>query len=601
MSLSTSALQTLNVILFNWDDIDSKYKSGYKIGKHVYDPKTQLKRIHTLQTKKSYTEKDWKTLALLPSCFRHTVLKDMYEYTIKTNFPEYVENYITIKGICGTLVHRSSSILICENEALLDTDKIDCEELNAYIFEHFKVNTFHTLEKIGIQAIDLSSFEKTDWSYAHEKTYEVMLEQFETEWCQIKSPLCYVHETNYGSVLYSWRQVTELNAHLILDSNDGKPRQFTSEWLKDTNKRTYSKMDMFPPPLQAPEEVYNIWKDWNIPGDEKLGEYKTFLDHLKLVMDGEEWLTQWFSHIIRKPGQKTLMCPILRGKPGTGKSLIVDIFIKMIGTELGHSTGKLGDVFEKHSKHRKGRIFVNVDEVDAKSGYMHNEQLKNAITALTFKYEPKGIDESTLTNFNNFMITTNNAKSIVIQENERRYTVFDMSDEKFGDHAYFDRLLKWSENKDNIKALFVYLQTDERFAGKTNDESFVEFNLKNIPKTEALIETRVLSLPTIITYIEHRVVHDFPENWNEIVSNKTLFEDYKSFAGISKEDFNIQKFGCLWKRYLNECDGFKKDRNEQGYVWKFDRKVVLDWLIKKEYTRDTILQTAVKLKISNDY
>ncbi len=318
------------------------------------------------------------------------------------------------------------------------------------------------------------------------------------------------------------------------------------------------------------------------------------MNHLALIKEqGGNYLINWFAWLVQKPGEKTGMCPILRGKQGTGKSLIVEVIMKMLGSKLSYSTGKMGDIFERFSTARGGRIFLNIDEVDGKTGYTHNETLKNAITAETIRCETKGVQESIQTNLNNFFITTNNAKSIPIQGEARRYVVLEIGDEKMGDYAWFDNILSWSKNDDNIASLFKFLL----------EVDLTNVNLRDIPQTEALIESKILSLPSIVNWLSYRIIEDFQKDWGtKPQRNGDLYEDFKRFSGMDKDNtYNIQKFGMAMKKNFETCLGLSKNHSRDGVLWSINRQEVFDWLVKNRYTLETELKPAIEISFSTDW
>jgi len=593
MMLLASGIDVLNRIIASWDDVPRQYKKGFQLGDDVYSPLDQLRIIKRCAGKKRPSNADYKSLTLVADVWRHTILKDQYK-TIRTSTPAYVRSYIKYKGKTDNFACPNDAVLYCNNEVLVSVTgvEIDMDDLNKYILETHGEEVTLALEDLSL-GIDTSLL--TETVDVTQDEYSILREEFEKEWCRIQKPLCYMCKNEFGLYAYTFKQVQELTAHMWVTQGakkDGVADPFINIWKEDPNKRAYKMMDMFPPPLVCPENVFNLWSGFDIKGVASSGNCDLFLNHLDLVKGGKEYLINWMAHLVQRPGVKTLICPILRGKPGSGKSLIVDVIVKMLGPELAHSTGKMGQVFEKHGQSRKGRIFINIDEVDARSGCMHNETFKNAITAKTFDFEPKGVNESVLTNFNNFMVTTNYGKSIVYQEGERRYGVFDMDDSKVGNHEYFDALVAWYANDDNIAALFEYLTKVD----------LTNVNLKKPPETDALIDTKILNLPGIVSWFKYRVIDDCPASWaKHSITNGDLFDDFVRFTRINREEYNIVKFGKALQKNLEECSGLIKSRLKTGVVWNIDRQKVFDWFVSKKYTTDTELPPVVEIEFSTDH
>lgn len=575
----------LNRLLDNWDTLPQEFKRGYHVGFAVYDPCERLKIVKEICNKRRHTDSDYTSLVYLSPLLRHTLLQGQYR-VIKTDLPAYVDSYLRYSGVGSTLVHRSSAILVCKEEVLVDAE-VNCAEMNRYIFETFHEVTDYTVHDIT-DVIPTDVLVEYDVHYG--ETYDSYFTDFETTNAQIQNPLCYIEKTMYETVIRNWGQVKQIHAPKTYLVND-KPVNFCDSWLSDSNKRTFLRMDTFPPPLVCAERVYNLWSGFNVKGDASLGTVEPFLNHLDLVIGGKDYLIKWFAQIIQQPGLKSLICPIIRGERGSGKSIIVDSILRMLGPELSHSTGKLGDVFEKHSHIRKNKVFINVDEVNAKAGIEHSEILKNAITALTFKFEPKGVNEITLSNFNRFFVTTDHTRSIHISSDERRYVVFGFKPDRIGDHAYFDSLAAWYQDDNNMRALYEYLEKVD----------ITGFNFKILPQTDALIESKILSLPSIIKWWTYLIIENFPTNWVDVkIDNKLLYADFLHFIQVEKDKVTINKFGLDMKKYI-EFDGLFKFRTNRGMEWTIDRTRAFEWLVEKHYTLETELFPTIDLEYNENY
>jgi hypothetical protein len=181
----------------------------------------------------------------------------------------------------------------------------------------------------------------------------------------------------------------------------------------------------------------------------------------------------------------------------------------------------------------------------------------------------------------------------VFQEGERRYAPFDVSDSMIGNRKYFDDLVEWAENNDNVAALFEYLMGVD----------LSKFSLKDeIPQTTALTETRILSLPGITTWFIYRVIDDCPKAWSKhSIKNADFFADFLAFSRANKDDYTISKFGKQIHLNLEACPGLIKHRSNAGQVWTIDREKCFKWFVEKKYTTETELPPVVEMTFSTDY
>jgi len=581
----------LDKLLNNWEEVPKKFKHGYQFNKTIYNQEEQIKLIYKLSKKKTISSNsDYGSLSRLNGPLRHTMLSGTFK-TIKTSIPNAVMDFLKVDEIAGALAYKDSVILRYTDEILIHcdiVDRIDCSKMEKYILDTFGEDCEFSVDDLT-PVIDVSKWSE-ETPYEMGEDYDKIKEEFEKNNFQIQEPLCYAEITPFNIVFRTSSACAELNLDKVVaggGKNGDREEQFFPKWLKDASRRTYKKYDCYPPPLSAPEGVYNMWQGFPVHHETESVDCSVFLDHFDNVIGGKEYLLDWMAHIIQKPGEKTLVCPIIRGKSGTGKSIISDTFRLVLGDVLSYHANKLGDILDKHSHARKNRIFISIDEVDAKSGAIHNEHFKDAITSLTFKFEQKRIDEVTLTNFNNFFITTNNEKSLPVQEGERRYSVFDMSDKKMGNHAYFDRIIEWRSNPENLQALYNYLKN-----------RVITHNLKELPETEALHESRILSLPAIVKWWTYRMIESFPKTWGvNYISGNDLFTDYLQFIKVDKEEYNPAKFGLAMKKYIHFDEiALQKKPTKNGVMWLINRKLVVEWLQKKKYTLEKDINEPVEVQ-----
>jgi hypothetical protein len=88
--------------------------------------------------------------------------------------------------------------------------------------------------------------------------------------------------------------------------------KYMKKWLYDTKKRYCRGFDVYPPPLECPDEYINIWKDYDrdkkqeVEIDEEV--ISTFIKFLKLLSENNdsyvEYLLNYVAHIIQYPGIK---------------------------------------------------------------------------------------------------------------------------------------------------------------------------------------------------------------------------------------------------------------------------------------------------------
>jgi hypothetical protein len=237
---------------------------------------------------------------------------------------------------------------------------------------------------------------------------------------------------------------------------------FLPLWLKDSERRTYTKIDQKP---SEDIEVYSppvtfkftegIAKD-----DEKIIE--CFKDLVSLAGGRDEgiteFITNWLAHILQKPFENPLSCVILTGREGCGKDTIGDFFCEwMLGDTYSHNYTSTKQFWEKHDSGRFGKFFVKLEEAN---GYLNRQNvgdMKSIITSRTLSINPKGKDPITTANYNRFFMTTNEGCPVKVEEGSRRFMVSACSSDRIGDIPYWKKVRATLFNAEGAATVGKYL------------------------------------------------------------------------------------------------------------------------------------------------
>ena len=147
------------------------------------------------------------------------------------------------------------------------------------------------------------------------------------------------------------------------------------------------------------------------------------------------------AHVLQFPHKKTEVAVILYDKAfGTGKSMLAEEFLKkIIGIKKMIITCKTDKVFGKFTN-TQGKLLCVLNEASGKETFELNEVIKESITGKTIEMEKKGIDSIQISDYLNYIITTNNLNCIKLEEGDRRFMVFNTSNKMKGNVEYFNKL-----------------------------------------------------------------------------------------------------------------------------------------------------------------
>lgn len=411
------------------------------------------------------------------------------------------------------------------------------------------------------------------------ESYQTVKENFETRFFKVMNPMCYCEESEDGEIISRSKAtmgdvfenkycMVKMSKQPDNDDDDdfyyAEDVPFLKMWMEDVTIRTYTKMDMYPPPLECPSNVYNLFNGFAIQRSyaPSSGNVQPFLDHYRLLVNNNENSFQhhikWHAHTFQQPAKLQGTAPILRGEQGTGKSILCEVAIKnMIGEDKFFSTcNPTQDLFSRFGKGRYRRIFININETSGKESCANSEIMKEAITATSYNHEDKGVAPFTVKNFNRFYFTTNNNNPVKIEQGDRRYFIEDTSSERIGDKKYFDELMQYYENDCNLKAIYEYLMSV--------DVSNVNW-IEDRPKNEAYSTIQAMYVePTSKCLINICKIYK-----QEVldVTGREFYKIYQNWSSLNmSSDFNIMKelsFGISMTRLSKDAlSGITKKKSD---------------------------------------
>ena len=210
--------------------------------------------------------------------------------------------------------------------------------------------------------------------------------------------------------------------------------------------------------------------------DENL--YRVFIEHIRGTLGPEpsEYMLNFFSDIFQNIAVKPGVMPIIKGKPGTGKSIIGEAISAMLGHRIACSI-PCGAVFDSAFNGRLShKIFISLDELNlyGAGNKNANETLKVMITDPFFSVNKKFVNQTAEKSYHRYMATTNIDYAVHIDTSDRRYAVFVTNDWYIGNYEHFNKIGQMMLNKEALSGLAYFFQN------RTITKS-----VRIIPQTEA--------------------------------------------------------------------------------------------------------------------
>lgn len=292
-------------------------------------------------------------------------------------------------------------------------------------------------------------------------------------------------------------------------------------WLNHEARRSYKGV-VFEPGVET-KGFYNLWRGFSVEPD-PTGDWSMLSEHImENLAQGDEsiynWVIGWFAQIIQQPQIKPGTSISIRGKMGTGKTVIGEHMGALI-----HQHYVLVDdsryMLSNFNSHMASALILHADEAFWAGDPRHVGHLRGMVTSKTHRIEPKGKDSFEVNNHMRLFVTSNNAWLIPAGFEERRFAVFDMADGRMQEKSYFAAMHRQMK-AGGYGGLLHHLMN---FDLSTTDVGV-------IPKTSALLDQKTLSLDTAAKFWMERLVdgeilpgRDY--GWPDAVSTEDLYMAY---------------------------------------------------------------------------
>ena len=286
-------------------------------------------------------------------------------------------------------------------------------------------------------------------------------------WIRSQKKLCeimsdgnynYIGTTHFDMYFNNVKYVNEKGDHC----------HFIKWWSKQLDRLTYEKQECLPPPCHCPENVYNLWKGYEIaeePYDET-ADFSILLEHFWNVSgrddDAKEYLLNWFAWKVQKPGKKLEVALVLYSEEeGTGKSCLAEQIMKMfLGSYQAQFFRILKGIKDIVGRFNNvGEAFVAVlNEASGQDSFGCVDKIKDFITQQTFNKEMKGLTiENGQRSLCDMIYTSNNDNCVKIPPTDRRFAIFEAYDGVVKNYDYFKKLWNALEDKRVMRAFYQYL------------------------------------------------------------------------------------------------------------------------------------------------
>jgi hypothetical protein len=292
-------------------------------------------------------------------------------------------------------------------------------------------------------------------------------------------------------------------------------------WLQHSQRKQARTLVFAPNKVVDPKQGYNLWQGFSVVP--KPGDCSSLLAHIQNnICNGQkehyDYLMNWMARAVQQPASPGEVAVVLRGAMGVGKSFLAKVFGHLWGNHymvVSNSSHLVGNF----NAHLRDVCFLFADEAFFAGDKRHRSVLKSLITDQLLPVEAKGVDVEMAPNYLHIMMASNDYHVIPAGEDERRFLVLDVAKYQHQNSAYFSAIQKQLESGGYEAFLHELLTRD-----------ITQFNFRDVPKTEALMEQKLFSLTPEQDWWYQKLWHgrilQDQESWEPLVIKDLVIADY---------------------------------------------------------------------------
>lgn len=347
---------------------------------------------------------------------------------------------------------------------------------------------------------------------------------------------------------------------------EGKNVSKARIWLNSPRRRQASSVD-FLPGLEDSGRLVNLWTGWAL--QPRPGNCSAWLELLEHVICGDDpaltnWMLNWFANILREPRHKSLTAPVIIGRQGAGKSILLTYFGRILGRGFTTVTNE-EHIYGRFNRHLGTTLLLHSEEALYGGEKRHRGIIKSMITDDWRIFEQKGVDAKQVSNFLRLALTSNEAHAAPAEPDDRRFTVIDMDNRKISG-PHIERLVEEMKGG-GPEALFDHLINKFPYdpaVPRTNVKNEALASMKRVnldPMSEWWMN--VLQVGVVLPDFLSWATRPEKEAWPGVVSSSALY----TAMVLTLRDRSVRNIPSesLFALQLNKFVGMKLQRAQRTF------------------------------------
>jgi hypothetical protein len=327
----------------------------------------------------------------------------------------------------------------------------------------------------------------------------------------------------------------ELSSHLdfklLLHTQWHNDSKLATWWLNQKRRREFKGV-VFAPGRQVPG-YYNMWRGFAY--EPRPGDCSLWLQMVEIIIcrgnkQHTHYVLSWCADLVQNPTARPGVVLVLKGIQGTGKGTLGRELCALFGLHAFHATSSR-QLIGQFNKHLTNKLLVFADEAFYAGDKKSEGALKALITEPTMALEPKGQDIITVPNYVRIVMASNQSWVVPAALDDRRFAVFEVSEERAKDTEYFAAIHQQMQNGGRAALLHFLLHYDMR-----------GIDLRKLPETHARWEQQLHSMTPIQKWWHGRLhsgaVVSKDQDWKTEALKEDVLKDYIEHAGVTGERFH---------------------------------------------------------------
>jgi len=302
-------------------------------------------------------------------------------------------------------------------------------------------------------------------------------------------------------------------------------------WLNSRRRRQFLRGVVFDPTGKAPPDMWNLWTGFAV--EPKPGDWSLLRSHIERVICAgnsghAEYLLNWIARLFQQPSIAGHVAVVLRGKKGSGKGTLFRWIVRAWG-QHGLHISNAKHLVGNFNAHLRDAVFLFADEAFFAADKEHESVLKALVTEPTLPIEGKYQNLIQVVNMLHIGMASNSDWVVPATEDERRYFVQDVADNRIGDRSYFKAIETQMENGGLAAMIYDMLRWP-----------IADFEVTDVPGSDALTDQKRHSLDTLDRWwidclsrgFVWRAKFGAPSfaEWQSFVSTELLHASYRQWC-----------------------------------------------------------------------